>query len=171
MSDNLMSRRKFLAGAGLVLGAASVSGVALLKDADEAAAEGQALAWPYPRLRLSISPIPRHLRAAPTRCTWLAARAARRPPGGRSSSTCRRTTPTRGARSAGESLFRFGGGGVAGWGTVCGTLNAAAGAINMVVANGAHRTTLTNAIFQYYAETPLPTNAPGSPIRSVLGPG
>ena len=38
MSDNLMSRRKFLVGAGLVLGAASVSGVALLKDADPAAA-------------------------------------------------------------------------------------------------------------------------------------
>ncbi len=48
MSDNLMSRRKFLAGTGLVLGAASVSGVALLKDADPAEAAGTAIPWAYP---------------------------------------------------------------------------------------------------------------------------
>ena len=73
MSDNLMSRRKFLAGTGLVLGAASVSGVALLKDADPAEAAGEPLAWPYPRAacRSGAAP-PRRSRAAPSRSTWVA---------------------------------------------------------------------------------------------------
>lgn len=67
------------------------------------------------------------------------------------------------------NIFRFGAGGVAGWGTVCGTINAAAAVIGMVVADGGHRTTLTNAIFQYYATTPLPTNAAWKSHQKVLG--
>ncbi len=168
MSDNLMSRRKFLAGAGLVLGAASVSGVALLKDPDEAAADAaQELAWPYPTAAAD-QPDPEAL--------------ARRAyevyhGGGRG---CAEATwwpfveylSTANPATWGTlplNIFRFGGGGVAGWGTVCGTLNGAAGMINMVVANGSHRTTLTNAIFQYYATTPLPTNAAWKSYQKVLG--
>ena len=68
-----------------------------------------------------------------------------------------------------KNIFRFGAGGVAGWGTICGTLNAAAAIINMVVANGTHRTTLTNGIFQYYAETALPTNGAWKSYKNALG--
>ncbi len=39
----------------------------------------------------------------------------------------------------------------------------------MVVANGAHRTTLTNGIFQYYAETALPTNGAWKSYQNALG--
>jgi hypothetical protein len=57
-----------------------------------------------------------------------------------------------------NNIFRFGGGGIAGWGTICGTLNGAAGILGMVIAKGTHRVTLTDAVFQYYATTALPTN-------------
>ena len=70
-----------------------------------------------------------------------------------------------------KDIFRFGAGGVSGWGTICGTLNAAASVINMVVANGTHRTTLTNGIFQYYAETALPTNGAWKSYQNALGLG
>ena len=39
----------------------------------------------------------------------------------------------------------------------------------MVVANAAHRTTLTNGIFQYYAETALPTNGAWKSYKNALG--
>jgi hypothetical protein len=52
---------------------------------------------------------------------------------------------------------------------VCGTLNAAAAIIGMAVADGAHRTTLTNGIFQYYAETPLPTNGTWKSHQKAMG--
>jgi hypothetical protein len=66
-------------------------------------------------------------------------------------------------------MFRFGGGGVGGWGTLCGTLNGASAAIGMAVSNGTHRTNLINAIMQYYATTPLPTNAAFKSSQGVLG--
>jgi hypothetical protein len=172
MSDNLMSRRKFLAGTGLVLGAASISGVALLKDADPAAAAGEPLAWPYPRAAVD-QPVPEAL----------ARRAFEVYMGGTGAGKgCAEATwwpfveflatanpSTWGTLPA--NLFRFGAGGVAGWGTVCGTLNAAAAVINMTVADGTHRTTLTNGIFQYYAETALPTNGTWKSYQGVLGLG
>ena len=68
-----------------------------------------------------------------------------------------------------KNLFKFGAGGVVSWGTICGTLNAAAAFIGMSVATAAHRTTLTDGIFQYYAETPLPTNAAWKSYQKALG--
>ena len=70
---------------------------------------------------------------------------------------------------AAEERLSFRGGGVAGWGTVCGTVNAAAAIIGMTVADGTHRTNLTNAIFQYYADTALPTNAAWKSHEGTLG--
>ena len=76
-------------------------------------------------------------------------------------------------------MFRFGGGGIAGWGTICGTLNGAAAFISMAVgqnlnADGVtkewtHRNNLINGVFQYYAETPLPTNNAFKSTQGVLG--
>jgi hypothetical protein len=168
MSDNLMSRRKFLAGAGLVLGAASVSGVALLRDADPAVAEGAAVPWPYP-LAAADQPNPEALarrafevymggQGCCEATWWPFVESLSAATGG---ATTWATLP--------KNIFRFGAGGVAGWGTVCGTLNAAAAVVNMVVANPAHRTTLTNGIFQYYAETALPTNDTWKSYQKALG--
>ena len=176
MSDNLMSRRKFLAGTGLVLGAASVSGVALLKDADPAAAAGTAIPWPYPT-DPAQQPNPEavarrafeiYFKSGCAEAVWgscVEALAAITPAGTWD------TLPT--------NMFRFGGGGIAGWGTICGTLNGAAAFISMAVgqnlnADGVtkewvHRNNLINGAFQYYAETPLPTNNAFKSNQGVLG--
>lgn len=168
MSDNLMSRRKFLAGTGLVLGAATVSGVALLKDPDPAAAVGTAIPWPYPRAEVD-QPNPEAIarRAFEVYMGGQGCCEASWWPYVEAFTTGNEAT----WGSLPKNIFRFGAGGVAGWGTVCGTLNAAAAVIGMVVADGAHRTTLTNGIFQYYAETALPTNAAWKSYQGVLGLG
>ena len=73
MSDNLMSRRKFLVSAGTVAAAAGIAGVGLAKVAAPAAAEGTATPWPYPTEVPPSNPIPRH---------WLAAHTSSTTPGG-----------------------------------------------------------------------------------------
>jgi hypothetical protein len=56
-----------------------------------------------------------------------------------------------------EHMVRFGGGGVAGWGTTCGTIIGAATAITLVVKIEDART-LIDQLMQYYSQTPLPTD-------------
>ena len=53
-----------------------------------------------------------------------------------------------------RNVFKFGGGGVGGWGTLCGTCNGSAAIIALC---GGHAK-ITDEIMQYYAETPIPTN-------------
>ncbi len=168
MSDNLMSRRKFLAGAGLVLGAASVSGVALLKDADPAAAVNEVpLPWPYPKTGPE-QPVPealarrsyemhRYQGFACAEAVWWPFVEALTP----ANPSTWGTLP--------QKMFQFGGQGIKGWGTICGTLNAAAAIIGMTVGNGAHQSTLTDAVLMYYSKTALPTNDAWKSYNKVLG--
>jgi hypothetical protein len=175
MSDNLMSRRKFLLSAGTVAAATGLAGVGLAKVASPAdAAAAAELAWPYPTLEAD-QPNPEALarrafevymgqsgagRGCAEATWWPFVEFLSGVTGG---DTTWATLPL--------NIFRFGAGGVAGWGTICGTLNASAGVINMVVKDGAHRTTLTNGIFQYYAETALPTNGAWKSYKNALSLG
>ncbi len=176
MSDNLMSRRKFLVGAGTVVGAASLAGVGLAKSPSEAMAAGAAIPWPYPS-DPAEQPDPEavargafdiYFKSGCAEAVWggcVAALAAITPSGTWD------TLPT--------NIFRYGGGGVAGWGTLCGTLNGAAAFISMAVGQNladdgvtktwAHRNNLINGVFQYYAETPLPTNDAYKSTQGALG--
>ena len=178
MSDNLMSRRKFLAGTGLVLGAASVSGVALLKDADPAEAAGTAIPWAYPA-DPAQQPNPEavarrafeiYFKSGCAEAVWYSCvEALAAIPGANQADWA----------SLPMNMFRFGGGGIAGWGTICGTLNGAAAFTSMAVgqnlgADGVtkewtHRNNLINGVFQYYAETPLPTNNAYKSSQGALG--
>ena len=92
MSDNLMSRRRFLLSAGTVAAATGLAGVGLAKVADPAAAAAaQELAWPYPTAEAD-QPNPEVLarRAFEVYMGQSgAAEVAPKPPGGRSSSFCR----------------------------------------------------------------------------------
>jgi hypothetical protein len=175
MSDNLMSRRKFLLSAGTVAAATGLAGVGLAKVAAPADAVADTpLAWPYPTVEAD-QPNPEALarkafevymgmdgggRGCAEATWWPFVNFLSGVTGG---STTWNTLP--------KDIFRFGAGGVAGWGTICGTLNASASVINMVVSNSAHRTTLTNGIFQYYAETALPTNGAWKSYKNALGLG
>jgi hypothetical protein len=176
MSDNLMSRRKFLAGAGLVLGAASVSGVALLKDPDPAEAAGTVIPWAYPT-DPADQPNPEavarraweiYFKSGCAEAVWFSCvEALAAIPGANQADWA----------SLPANMFRFGGGGVAGWGTICGTLNGAAALISMAVgpnvvdgkSGWTHRNNLINGVFQYYAETALPTNNTYKSSQGALG--
>lgn len=52
-------------------------------------------------------------------------------------------------------FFRYGEGGITGWGTVCGALNGAAAIISLVTADD--RASLTDELFGWYCNTPIPT--------------
>jgi hypothetical protein len=151
----MMSRRKFLAGAGAVVGAATVSGLVLAKDPSTAeAAAAMDVPWPYPS-DPAQQPDPETL-------------ARRGFETYNASGCCEGAWWPMVSYLAGlypatwgtlpKNMFRYGGGGIAGWQTVCGTVNGSSALIGMTVANGTHRTNLTNAVMQYYATTPLPTN-------------
>lgn len=159
MSDKSMSRRKFLVGAGAVLGAASVSGLALANRPSAARAAGAALPLPWPYAELDAEAVARRAYevfyvSACAEATWWpiveALLAANPDTWG--------TLP--------QDVLKFGGGGVGGWGTICGTLTGSSAIIAMTGAPGK----LTDAAMQYYAETPLPTNGIDKAVRAGWAP-
>ena len=152
MSDNLMSRRKFLVSAGTVAAAASIAGIGLAKAAPDAGAVGTMPPWPYPT-EAAKQPDPETLAqrsyevyysSGCAEATWwpivefLAQDVA--------NASTWATLP--------RNVFKFGGGGVGGWGTLCGTCNGSAAIIALCGGSGK----ITDEIMQYYAETPIPTN-------------
>ena len=156
MSDNKMSRRKFLVGAGTVAGAAGLAGLGLSKYASDAEAVGAALPFPYPS---TDQPNPEAVARRAYEIYHSGRGCAEAVWGSFVDTLTAGNLGTWGALPL--NIFRFGGGGIAGWGTICGTLNGSAAILGMVIdvsKNGAHRVTLTDAVFQYYAKTALPTN-------------
>jgi hypothetical protein len=167
MLDQSISRRKFLTGAGVVVGAAAVTGISFAGSPESAQAAGTAVPWPYPTAPAD-QPVPEVLGRRAFEVYMTAGKGCAEAswwPFVEWLSTANPTT----WGTLPANIFRYGAGGVAGWGTVCGTLNAAAAVINMAVADGTHRTNLTNAIFQYYATTPLPSNAAWKSYQKALG--
>jgi len=65
-----------------------------------------------------------------------------------------------------KAMMSYGGGGVAGWGTVCGALNGAAAAMALF-ATGRERTAIIDDIFHYYVQAELPSFAPEKTENSV----
>ena len=67
-------------------------------------------------------------------------------------------------------MFKYGGGGIKGWGTVCGALNGAASAVQLL---SPQPDPLVNALFAWYEHEPLPDVHPKgakfSEIRSISG--
>jgi hypothetical protein len=67
-------------------------------------------------------------------------------------------------------MFVYGGGGIGGWGTACGTLNGAAAALQLL---SPQPRPLVDALFAWYEETPLPDFSPKGAkfqeIRSAAG--
>jgi hypothetical protein len=154
MSDNLISRRKFLVSAGTVAAAAGLAGVGLAKVAPSAeAAPADAGTWPYP---IDDQPDPEALgrrayelyytQGGCAEATWYPVIEA-----------LATTYPTPWGTLP-KKMFAFGGGGDAGWGTLCGTCNGSSAIVGMVVGNATARNKIIDEIMQYYAETPLPTS-------------
>lgn len=73
------------------------------------------------------------------------------------------------AKKAGQSLdmfpfhmFRYGEGGIAGWGTICGTLNAGAALIGLFENDRARREKLISELFAWYEQAELPVYRPAA---------
>ena len=165
-TDKGMSRRKFLASAGTVAGAAAVASMGLSKIASPAeAAAAVTVPWPYPSAAAD-QPVPEAMarRAFEVYFASGCAEASWWP-----------VIEFLGAKYADswgtmpKNVFRFGGGGVGGWGTVCGTVNGSSALIGMCVADSTHRNNLIDAIMQYYANTALPTNQAWKSYKDQLG--
>jgi len=55
-----------------------------------------------------------------------------------------------------HDMMRYGGGGIVGWGTICGSLNGACAIITLVA--GKDHKKIINELFAWYASTPFPTD-------------
>lgn len=159
MSDKVISRRKFLVGAGAVVGVAAVSGVGLANRPSPAqAAALKDVPWDYPTVaadqpdptKLARRAFEVYYASGCAEATWwpvIDALSADNP-------TTWGTLP--------KNIMKYGGGGVGGWGSLCGTLNGSSAIIAMTGApNG-----LIDAVMQYYADTPLPTNGVDRDVRA-----
>jgi hypothetical protein len=164
MSEEMMSRRNFLGGVGAVLGLAAVPLLASAAAPATAAAVTTApVALPWPYTHLDAETIGRrayelyYLQGGCAEATWypiIEALSADNP-------TTWGTLP--------KKMFGFGGGGVNAWGTLCGTCNGSAAIIKMVIQTAAGGTLIDND-FQFYSETPLPTNGIDKAVRAGWTP-
>jgi hypothetical protein len=164
--DNGMSRRKFLASAGTVAGAAAVASIGLAKITSPAeAASTVNVPWPYPTA-VADQPVPEKLARRAFEVYFVS---------GCAEATWWPLIEALGVKypdswgTLPKNMFRFGGGGIGSWGTICGTVNGSCALIGMTVADGTHRNNLIDAIMQYYANTALPTNAAWKSHMGSLG--
>lgn len=155
LSDGQLSRRKFLAGAGALLGLAVVPAIA--NPSVAAAAPAHELPWAY--TTQDAEAVARrayetyYQQGGCAEATWWPLVEALAADATNPDQALWATLP--------KKMFAYGGGGVNGWGTVCGTLNGSSAIIKMFFADGS----LIDDNMQYYAETPLPTNGIDIAVR------
>lgn len=157
MSDQLLSRRKFLAGAGAILGLAVVPSV-LTKPAVAEAAAPTGFPWSYTTLdadKVARRAYEVYYVSGCMEATWWPIVEALAASGLSDAATTWGTLP--------KDMMKFGGGGVAGWGTLCGTLNGSCAIIAAIA--GTATIKISDEAMQYYAETPLPTNGVDRSMR------
>jgi hypothetical protein len=145
--DKNISRRNFLAGAGIATGAVIVAaGTGLIKP-ESAEAAYTALPWPYASLNLAVVKRRGYDNYYSS--------------GGCMSGTgialVQTLTESIGAPwdSIPHDMFRYGGGGIHTWGTTCGAIHASAWVIQACA--GANATNIINDLFQWYCNYPFPS--------------
>lgn len=148
MSTDAISRRKFLTGAIAAAGLAAAPAVSRGTEAHAAASKD--IPWAYTvqdPVKLGKRAYEVYYASGCAEATWWPIVEAL----GKDESN-----PDR-ALWAGmpKKLFLYGGGGIAGWGTICGTLNGSSALIRAVGAPNS----VVDAVMMYYADTPMPTNA------------
>ncbi|TCO08388.1 C-GCAxxG-C-C family (seleno)protein [Natronoflexus pectinivorans] len=67
-------------------------------------------------------------------------------------------------------LFRYGHGGIGGYGSICGALNGAAAVLGLFVSERNVRDRIVTDIFQWYEQTPLPVFIPKIPAHDFILP-
>jgi hypothetical protein len=138
-------KRSTLAVGGIGVGAAGVS-AALLAAEDQAEATG----WPWPYAELDVELVRKrgHAYYYKGGCMY-----------GSSGGLLSVLQETVGGPWGGfpHDMMRYGGGGIAGWGTVCGSLNGACAVITL--ASGKAYGKITNELMAWYGTTAFPSEA------------
>lgn len=148
-------RRKFLKNLSVMGGAAATSAIAMKGlEAKDAAAQSEpgvpAWPWAYAELDPTLTQEKGYLAYSEGGCCYGAFKA-----------TVGHLAETYGApfTNIPVDMMRYGGGGVASWGTLCGALNGSCAAIQLVC-NAATATKLINELMAWYCSTELPTYIP-----------
>lgn len=144
MSEKGMSRRDFLVSAGTYAASALASGGVI--GAITPAVAAPALPWAYVALNPQTVGEAGYNNYAIGGCMYAT---------GAALVNALATAVGAPWDSFNPDLFKYGGGGAAGWGTICGSLNAACAVIQMINPTGA--TAMINELFGWYVETPFPS--------------
>ena len=155
MSKQMLSRRNFLVGAGAALGLAVVPAVLNKPEVAEAAA-AKDFPWSYTTLdadKVARRAYEVYYASGCMEATWWPIVEALAASSLADAATTWGTLP--------KNMMRFGGGGVAGWGTLCGTLNGSCAVAAAVGAPGK----ISDEAMQYYANTPIPTKGTDVSMR------
>jgi hypothetical protein len=149
-NDENLGRRSFLAQSGLVatgvgMGAFGLN-ASLEAGADEGSA-GQSWPWPYKELDVELVRKRGHAYYYQGGCMY-----------GASGGLLSVLRDELGAPYTGfpHDMLRYGGGGIAGWGTVCGSLNGACAMITLTAGKAYGK--ITNELMAWYTTTPFPSD-------------
>lgn len=154
MSEQTLSRRKFIAGLGAAIGLAAIP---LAARQAEAADVHHDIPYAYTMqdpIAVAKRSYETYYTGGCAEATWWSIVEALAKDSSNPDQTLWASIP--------KKLFAFGGGGISGWGTVCGTLNGSAALIKAVGAPNS----LVDAVMLYYAETPLPTRAAEDAVKA-----
>ncbi len=145
-SDNISSRRDFLASAGTFAAGALVAGGAIGALLPSKAEAAQALPWPYLTLNPQTVAEAAYNAYKTAGCMY-----------GTGKALVDALASATGApwNTFNPDLMRFGAGGIAHWGTVCGAINAGATVIQMVAGSSAGA--LINEYFGWACDFPFPS--------------
>ncbi|MDZ4168528.1 MAG: hypothetical protein U1E26_02575 [Coriobacteriia bacterium] len=154
-----VSRRAFITGAGVMLGA--VVAPAVIRTTEASAAAPKALPWAYTPQdpdKLARRAYEVFFQSGCSEATaWPLIEAL----------AADTSNPDRELwASIPKNVFAYGGAGLNAWGTVCGTLNGSSAILSMCGGPA----TIIDANMRYYAETPLPTNRIDNAYRSGWRP-
>lgn len=153
MSEQTMSRRNFLAGVGVALGMAAVPVFTAAPQVAEAATTDAP--WTYTKQdpeKVARRAYEIYYQKGCAEATWFPLVEALAADSSNPDAALWGSLP--------KGMFTYGGGGVNGWGTLCGTCNGTAAIIKMMKkpGGGAVDAKLIDLALEYYANTPLPTN-------------
>jgi len=148
--EGTLLRREFFKQSGLVAAGAGVGAMGLGLASSRAAAQDQVIPeWPWPYATLDVEDVRKrgHFHYYQGGCMY-----------GSSSALLTALIDKVGApyNLMPRDMFRYGSGGIGGWGTVCGSLNGACAIITLVA--GKDYGALVNELMAWYTETPFPSD-------------
>jgi len=153
-NDKKLARREFIATSGMVAAGVGVGAVGLNTSQNaEAGDEAAVQPWPWPYQELDVELVRKrgHQCYYQGGCMY-----------GSSGGLLSVLREQIGAPYTGfpHDMMRYGGGGIAGWGTVCGSLNGACAMITLIAGKSYGK--ITNELMAWYTTTPFPSDEANS---------